>query len=284
MLRNRQSKRTMETRKQTLWRGLCLLASVLAAAPALLVSVATDAYARHHYGAHAVHVAPRSSTIPVSKRDAANSAWQPQDRGVPRTDDVPPNTLSGTAAGKGGKPRSGGSKETWPGVPAKDAKGPNSQMKGLGAIDTSITVQPRLHGAGPGTVRQAKSKIGPLGAKYSHARSVSARGNARQITRNAIGLSITPRNVVPVRNPALVRLPASAPGFAPSNSGVVKPNPEPDRLAVSHPAPLEAGQGAWCPALNGNGFVRRGFVPATLGGPTKNVVVGIDGSTIRPKH
>jgi hypothetical protein len=272
--------------KRILRHGLYLLAGVLVGAPAMLVSFAADAHARYHRGAHAVHFAPPNAAVPVLNRDAANGTRQPQDRKAARPDGAPPNTLTGTAAGKGGKQPSGGSTETGTGAPVKDANAPAFHTKELGPIDTRITVQPRLHGAGPGTARQAKSKIGPVGSRYSHVRHVFTPGKAGRITRNAIGLPITPRSTVPAPNAALLHSPAdAAPGVAPNGSGgVVKPNPSFDHFAVSHPGSVVTGTGAGRPAINGTSFARRGFVPATLGGPTKNVVVGINGSTIRPKH
>jgi hypothetical protein len=212
------------------------------------------------------------------KSDAANGPRQPHDRNAPRTD--------GAAAGKGSKQPSGGNTEPGTGASAKDANAPDFHTKDLGSVDTRITVQPRLHGAGPATARQVKSKIGPIGSRYSRMRHAFAPRKAGRITRNAIGLPITPRGTVPAPNATLIRSPTdAAPGFPPNGSAfAVKPNPGPDHFAVSHPGSQVTGPGAGRPALNGNNFVRRGFVPATLGGPSKNVVVGIDGSTIRPKH
>jgi hypothetical protein len=272
--------------KRILRRGLYLLTIVLAGAPATLVSFAADAHAHHHHGAHAVHFAPSNATVPVFNRDAANGTRQRQDGKAVKPDGVPPNTLTGSAAGKGGKEPSGGGTETGRGAPAKDANAPDFHTKDLGPIDTRITVQPRLHGVGPGTGRQAKTKIGPIGSRYSHVRHAFAPGNVRHITRNAIGLPMTLRGTLPAPNAALVRSPTdAAPGVAPSGSdGAVKPNPGSEHFAVSRPGSVEAGTGAGRPAINGSSFARRGFVPATLGGPTKNVVVGINGSTIRPKH
>jgi hypothetical protein len=264
-------------KERTLRIGFYLLAALLVGAPAMLVSFAADAHARHHPGAHAVHFAAPNATVPVLNRDAANGTRQPQDRKAAKTDGVPPNTLTGTAAAKGGKQPSGGSTETGTGAPAKDANAPDFHTKDLGPIDTRITAQPRLHGAGPGTARQAKSKIGPVGSRYSYVRHAFAPRKAGHITRNAIGLPITPRSTIPAPSTALVHSPTDA-------AGVVKPNPGLDHFAVSHPGSVVTGTGAGRPAIDGSSFARRGFVPATLGGPTKNVVVGINGSTIRPKH
>jgi hypothetical protein len=282
MYRNRPSERSL-AKERTLRIGFNLLVALLLGAPATFASFAADAHARHH---HAVHFAPPNATVPVLNRDAANGTRQPQDRKAVKTYGTPPNTLTGTAAGKGGKQPSGGSTETSTGAPAKDANAPDFYTKDLGPIDTRITVQPRLHGAGPGTIRQAKSKIGPIGSGYSHGRHAFTPAKAGRVTRNAIGLPVTPRSTVLAPNTALVHSPTdAAPGVALNGSdGVVKPNPSPDHFAVSHPGPVATGTGAGRPAIDGSSFARRGFVPATLGGPTKNVVVGINGSAIRPKH
>ena len=234
--------------KEILRRGLCLLAGILAGAPAVLVASAANARAYHHHGTHAVHFASPGNGAPVLKRDTANEPRQPQDR-----------------------------KEISPGAPAKTANAPDFQSKDIGPIDTHISLQPNLHGAGPGTIRQAKSKIGPIGFRYSHVRHPLTPAKSGRNPRNAIGLSVAPQTVGSANNAGLVRSPTGAvPG---GSTVVIKPNPGLDHF--SHPGSQVTGPGAVRPALNGNGFVRRGFVPGTLGGPTKNVVVGINGSTIR---
>jgi hypothetical protein len=272
--------------KRIFRRGLYLLAGVLAGAPVMLVSFAAGAQARHHHAAHAVHFAPSNTTAPALNREAANGTRQPQGRKAVKTDGARPNMLTGTAAGKGGKQPSGGSTEAATGAPAKDADVPNFHTKNLGPIDTRITVQPRLHGAGPGTARQTKGKVGSIGSRYSRVQHAFTPGKAGQLTRNAIGLPITPQSTIRAPRTALVRSPTNASaGIVPSGSdGLVKPDPSPDHFVVSHPGSVVTGTGAGRPELNGSSFARRGFVPATLGGPTKNVVVGINGSTIRPKH
>jgi hypothetical protein len=284
MYRNQRSERAMAN-KRILRRGLYLLAGVLAA-PAMLVGFAAEAHARHHHAAHVVHFAPPNAKVPVSNLDAANGTRQTQDRKAAKSDGVPPNTLTGTAVGKGGKQPSGVSTEPATGAPAKDADAPDFHTKNLGPIDTRIMVQPRVHSVGPGTARQTKGKVGSIGSRYSRVQHAFAPGKAGHVTRNAIGLPITPQSTIPASSTALIRSPTNAsPGMAPSGGdGLVKPNPSPDHFAVSHPGSVVTGTGAGRLELNGSSFPRRGFVPATLGGPTKSVVVGINGSTIRPKH
>jgi hypothetical protein len=239
--------------KEILRRGLCLLAGILAGAPAMLVAYAANARAYHHHGTHAVHVVSPGNGAPVLKRDTANGPRQSQDR-----------------------------KEISPGTPAKTINAPDFKPKGVEPIDTHITLQPNLHGAGPGAVRQAKSKIGPIGFRYSHVRQPFTPAKSGRDARNAIGLSVAPPTVGPANNAGFARSPT---GVVPSgNAVVIKPNPGLDHFAVSHPGSQVSGPSAVRPALNGNGFVRRGFVPGTLGGPTKNLVVGINGSTIRRKR
>lgn len=271
-------------RKQISPGGFCLLAGVFAGASAMLVSFAADARPHHPHGAHASHVVPASTTALVLKRDAASGARRPQDRDAVKTDGFQPNAFIGAETGKGGKQPGGDSKETRPGVPAKEANAPDFHPQDLGPIDTRITVQPRLHGAGSVTVRQTKSKIGPIGSRYSPVWHAFTPGKSGYITRNAIGLPVAPRSVVPANSAALVRSKDAAPNSPTASNDATKLNPGPDHLAVSHPGFQVIGLGAGRPALNGSGFVRRGFVAATLGGPAKNVAVGINGATIRPKH
>jgi hypothetical protein len=272
------------TNKRILRCGLYFLAGVLAGAPAMLASTAANAHVRRHHGVHTIHFAPPNATVPVLNRDAASGTRQPQDRKAVKTDGAPPNTPIGSEPGRGGKPPIGGSKDTWTSAPAKDASAPDFHTKDLGPIDTRITVQPRVSSERFGRARQVKSRIGPIGSRYSQRRAFTGRKTGH-VTRNAIGLPITQPGTGPAPNNGLVRSPVVAPGLAPIGSDrVVKLSPGPDRFGLSHPNPVVNGSDLGRPRINGNGFVRRGFVPATLGGPTKNVLVGIDGSTIRPKH
>ena len=281
MPRNRRSERAMAT-KGILRRGLCFLAGLLALAPAVLASSSANARAYHHHVPRAVHFVSPGKDASVLKRAAANGPRQPQGGGGPETDGSPSNAFSGAPGEKSGKQPNGWFKKTSPSAPAKTANAPDSQAKDFGPVDTRITVQPRLYGEGPGTIRQAKSKIAPIGFRYSHIRHPFPSAKSRRNTRNAIGLSIVPRGAGPASNAALVRSPTNV---APSSSAVViRPGAGRDHFAVSRPGFQVTEPGASRPALNGNGFARRGFVPSTLGGPSKNVVVGIDGSTMRSKH
>jgi hypothetical protein len=251
--------------ERILWRGLCLLAGVLVGAPVLLSSFAADARSHHYHGAHSGHFARTGVHAPVV--------------------DGAPNTLRGVMAGKGAKQQTAGAKQTGSDVPVKETNVPDLHARHFGPIDTRITVQPHLHGVAASAIRQPKSKIGPVGSRSFHVRHAFTPGKSGHVTRNAIGLARMPRSVLPARNTALVRSPTDAAlGIAPRGGGTGKPNPSAGPFAVSRPNSRVTGPAVGSEAINGNGFLRHGFVPATLGGPTKNVVVGIDGSTIRPKR
>ena len=282
MPRNRRSERAMAT-KEILRRGLCFLAGLLALAPAVLASSSANARAYHHHVPRAVHFVSPGKDASVLKRAAANGPRQPQGGGGPETDGSPSNAFSGAPGEKSGKQPNGWFKKTSPSAPAKTANAPELPGEGFRAgRHAHHSAAAFLYGEGPGTIRQAKSKIAPIGFRYSHIRHPFPSAKSRRNTRNAIGLSIVPRGAGPASNAALVRSPTN---LAPSSSAVViRPSAGRDHFAVSRPGFQVTEPGASRPALNGNGFARRGFVPSTLGGPSKNVVVGIDGSTMRSKH
>jgi hypothetical protein len=273
-------------------RSLYLFAGALVGTSSLLASSAADARARQYHGAHSSHFARPGVRMPVTDHGAAISMRKERGYGTPKTagpsdkgDGIQPSPLTGTPTVKGIKQPSGGSKDMGAGAPGKDASAPDFHRKNSEPIDTRITVQPPLHGPGLGPVRQAKIRIGPLSSRYSHLRHPFTPAKAGRVTRNAIGLPVTRSAVLPLDTVLVRSSSGSAPGVAPSGGdGLAKPNPGSDRVGVFPPGPVMKAMGTARPGLNGNGFVRRGFVPATLGGPTKNVVVGINGSTIRPKH
>jgi hypothetical protein len=258
-----------------------LLAGALVTTFVVLTSPAADARSHHNHGAHSSHFARHGVSSPVMDHGAVNGMRKAQDYSAAKTgsssdkaDNGAP-ALQGTTAGKGAKQRAGG-KETGAGAPLQDANVPELHARDLGPIDTRITVQPRLHG--PGAVRQAKSRIGLLGSRYSPVRHSITRGQTGRVARNAIGLPIT--------SPSGIHSPTgAAPRVVPNAGGnLAKPNPGSDYSGVFHPGSVATGTGVGRSSINGNGFARRGFVPAALGGPSKYVVIGINGSTIRPKH
>jgi hypothetical protein len=277
MCRNQRNERSMAG-ERTLPRGLYLIAWVLLGTTALLTSPAAKARPSHYHGTHSRHLGLTGVRIPVADHGAVSSVREPQDHRAPKTG----NSSAGAATQKGGKQPNGASA----GTAAKDSGVPDFQPKDLGPIDTRITVQPRLHGAGPGTPRLTKSGVGPISSRYSHVHHGFTSARSSHLTRNAIGLPVAPPITMRGPNNGVVRAPIGAlPGVEPSASyGAVKTNPGPGPFGVSRPGSVVNGLGAQRAGINGNSFGRRGFVPANLGGPTKNVVVGIDGSTIRPKH
>jgi hypothetical protein len=125
----------------------------------------------------------------------------------------------------------------------------------------------------------------------SHARRMPAPGVAKPIARNAIGLPVTRHEGLQERSSEPHGAPAQspthdAPSVAASGAGnlaktdgglerppIVRPSPSP---VVSAPV---AQRGT----INGTGLTRPSSAPSSLGGPAK-VVVGINGTSARPKH
>jgi hypothetical protein len=171
------------------------------------------------------------------------------------------------------------------------AKGVNSiDAHAADAIDTRITVQSRLRNAHDKT-RDAKSnfKIGTPG--NIHARRMPAPGAAKPIARNAIGLPVTRNEGVAERSDEPHGAPVQSaahesPGLAASGgANIAKTDNGLDRPAIVRPSPspIVSAPAAQRGTINGAGLTRPSSAPSGLGGPAK-VVVGINATTIRPKH
>lgn len=288
MHHNRRSEQAMAT-KAILRRGLYLLVGVLAGVPAILASFVADAHARPHHKAHSAHFVRPDPSPPVLNHVVADGWGKLQNHGAPKPGSSPGNaggsapliTLPGSA-GRGAKQETWGSRETGTGSAAKDANAPDVHMKDLGPIDSRITVQSSLRGARPEMTREVKGKIRRNTAKV---RQTFIPGKASRITRNAIGLPVTPHRGIAGHDAVPAGLPAgAAPGVVVSGSNSsAKPYPGQDRLGVSRPNAGTIMPSRVANAINGTSFSQRGFVPIGLGGPAKTVV-GINGSMIRAKH
>jgi hypothetical protein len=279
------------TKERILRSAFHLLGGVLFAAPAMLASFAADAHSRPHHRAHSAHFVQPDPSQPVLNHAVADGWGKLRNHGAAKPGSSPGNaegsapfnTLPGST-GRGAKQETWGSKETGAGSAAKDANAPDVHMKDLRPIDSRITVQPSLHAARPEMTREVKSKIRPNTAKV---RQTFIPAKASRVTRNAIGLPVTPNSGIAGHNSVPAGLPAgTAPVVAVSGSNsLAKPYPGQDRLGVSRPnaGTIMPGRVANRGTINGTSFSQRGFAPIGLGGPVKTVV-GINGSMIRPKH
>jgi len=175
-----------------------------------------------------------------------------------------------------------------------EASGAGAPPSGIGAgtlndIDASISVQPRRHLGGKQDKRD-KLFVGKPNAASSGRADFSARLHGWRratdgVARNAIGVGV-PRDGArrhEGRRNFAAFLRAVAP-VAPGNRADNRWAKTDDRLA--HPAngnalikPAVVNRGA----INGSTFTHAGLGPSRIGG-RGTVVVGINGSTIRPKH
>ena len=181
--------------------------------------------------------------------------------------------------GKQGRPPSSNAAAATTGSPGKDANPPDVPINDLGAVDTRITVQPRLHGSIGHSDGEQKDKNQPhaLTSLGSHPR-LSPR-HQDEIIHNAIGVPIPRSASAPAGGQGSDSRAASPTAPPPVSNTVVIP----PRVTVLRPhrGTLTPAPASRPPTISGNGLHRRGNAPATLGGPTMTAA-GINGSTIRP--
>jgi hypothetical protein len=140
-------------------------------------------------------------------------------------------------------------------------------------IDTRITVQPHASGKLGGNT---KTKIELPGTVNLQRRTFPAAKLAKPASHNAVGVP------VPLRDNA-ERHDSAHSGYAITpHANPTKPEAHigpPAAIAKPVVAPAIANRGA----INGTGLIQRGTGPSRIGGPS-TAAVGINGTTIRPKH
>jgi hypothetical protein len=169
---------------------------------------------------------------------------------------------------------------------AKDGSGGGANERAPDAIDTSISVQPHRSGGKPNKIGETKPNVPPT-LKNSHRRTFSTLGSANRIGRNSIGVPIGQREDIERRDnkqfasPVGPRIPASTTTRPPTGS-VIKMEAQ-----IAHPVPNmvrpSRSQAANHAAINGTGLVHRAPNSSGIGGPS-TAVVGINGTSIRPKY
>lgn len=286
--------------------GLLLVAATIGAAAAKPAHHG-HAHRHGHNGLQSQQAAPPSVANSAVNHGSGNGAVKPENQapGAPPANDHDTGTASRNtgpdqnSAGPEGKQNTQNTKgegpsastvETAVGSPGKAANSPDIHMNDLGAVDTHITVQPRLHAANRHDTGERKGKTKPHALTFLHPQPQFVHRHADEAIHNAIGVSIPPPHDAPRAGQAtdarphaasLTTVPSSHEGGADTSKTVVNParsaSVQPNQGAAT-PAPLTAPG-----TINGSGFRRRGFVPATLGGQIKTVA-GLSGSMIHPKH
>jgi hypothetical protein len=170
----------------------------------------------------------------------------------------------------------------------RDFRPSSAGDKDSDAIDTRITVQPRRLGRRD-AVREGDTKLRLHAPHIFRPRRLSAHEDSSRVTRDAIGLPVARHDGMEQGSgqrhdlPALVHNPdAVTTGFgAKAGDGLARTGAALGRPSnanpIVRPAALNRG------TINGTNLARPGFGPSSVGGPAKSAV-GINGTTIRPKH
>jgi hypothetical protein len=189
---------------------------------------------------------------------------------------------------KGERPQSN-AVETTNGSTGRAAGSPDVHMNDLGPVDTHITVQPRLHGPNRSDVGESKDKTKPHALTSLGTHPPFVRPHQSETIHNAIGVPV-PRDARGSGRDSDARSHTVSLGVAPPGRdaalGIGSAAVSPAKPTISQPT-----HGALTPAtpssgqatVNGTGFRRHGYAPATVGGSIKTAS-GISGSMIRPKH
>jgi hypothetical protein len=166
----------------------------------------------------------------------------------------------------------------------RDSNSVETRARDANPIDTRITVQPRRPSKNPEKLRDLKTVSKPIVPRGIAVRRGIAPAAGGHVTRNAIGAAIVRHeNVGPGSgepNGSRLPLPAaeSTVSIANANAGLehrIVPLSNP-HLTVT-PAVVNRGR------IDGSALTRPRFAPANVGGPAR-MVVGINGTTFRPKH
>jgi hypothetical protein len=265
--------------------GFYLLAGVLFGALSALVSPAADARPHHHQRLHAAHfVRPNAAALPAVHNDPTGIA-KPQDHGASDADGAfakggrnaeHPSQPATTKAGGEGTPD--GVRDASSGTPAKDATSPDVHVKDLGPVDTRISVEPPLRGVKTGRIRSAKTKFKAVSRRGLQVHPKLAPTTA---VRNSIGVRIRPQGADKGGGAGGTPKPPAGNG-GPGVAGFGL------RPKAFNSAP--AGRGGLPattmnhPNIGGGTMLRPTTASGVIGGPAKNVVGALNGTTFRRRH
>ncbi len=276
--------------------GLYLRAGLLLGATAILGSSVAHARPHHHRPHAADFVRPGVAASPANNV-APTGTLKPEDHGSADTDHAftkggrnaeRPGQLGPAKAG--GEGTLGGIKDANLDAPAKEITPPDVHMKDLGPVDTRVTVQPRLHGVKPGTIRSTKAKFKVV---PGHGLQVHPRLAPASVARNAIGVPIYPQGADSKSSKGKVPDHIGA-GGAPKpqagngGTGIVglglRPQVPNAVTANGGGSPPQAITAMNHSSIGGSIVLRPTTAPGVIGGPTKNVVGALNGTTFRQRH
>ena len=270
--------------------GFYLRAGVLFGVTAILASSA--AHARpHHHGLHAAHLMRPEVSASPANHVAPTGTLKPEDHGVADTDDA--FTKAGRNAGRPDQPdpaKTGSDgtlgmiKGANTGGSVKDVRPSDVHMKDLGPVDTGISAGARLQRTKPGTVRSAKTKfkVAPWHGPKAHPRLAPA-----AVVRNAIGVPIHPQGT-DNKSSHLGASGAQKPSAANGGTGVIglgsRPQVSSTVTTNRSGSPTPAISAMNHSSIGGSITLRSAAAPGVIGGPAKNVVGALNGTTFRQRH
>jgi hypothetical protein len=286
--------------------GPFILAVVLLGAAAMQASFAEDAASSGEHPAGSTPAAEPSGSAPAAgdagglvdrakpdSRAPVENAAEPKSEGNAGTEEGhntsdkqnPKAGVDGGPKGRGVKTGEGSH------VVPKGVKPPDTHAGDAEAIDTHITVQARRPQYTPGKARDVKSNFRISVPGNFHAHRLPAAGTVNTGARNAIGLPVTRHESIQERSGESHGVPVQSaahenPGLAASGAdNLAKTDGGLERPAIVRrvPSSIVSAPVAQRGTINGTGLVRPGSAPSGLGGPAK-VIVGINATTIRPKH
>jgi hypothetical protein len=273
--------------------GFYLLAGVTFVAPAMLANTSADAaHAHHHRRLGAAHFVSTNVSVSSTIHSVSSGTQKTEDHAVPGTDDAP--AKGGRNSGRLGQPGplNTGSEGTQSGVkdstPGVEVTSPNVHMKDLGPVETRISVEPPLHGLKPGKTASAKVNFKLVPRHGLHVRPNLVRAT---VIRNAIGVPIHPQandnRGGHTKGPDQTGS-SGAPKLTPGNGGAGLAGLE-SRPQVSNPFAAKGLPSPGAAAMNhssigGMLMLRPAITPGAIGGPVKNVVGSLNGTTFRQRH
>jgi hypothetical protein len=213
------------------------------------------------------------------------TGFKPQG-GDGRQDNARANEASGEQNIKGSVAKGDGVK----GPMATERSGGNdinsvrSRSGNANPIDTSIIVQPRQPFGRPNKQPGLKSNVGIVSPRNLLGRHASVPGAIDHVARNAIGIPAVRQEAVKGGDREPYGMQTAAP-VSTATGSLAKADIGFDRRTVpqSNPGPLVMPAVPNRAVIDGTKLVRPSVTASGLGGPTKTIV-GISGTSVRPRH
>lgn len=277
--------------------GVYVFAAVLLGLPAMQASFAEDAHPRVPDRGRSGQSAQPTSPAPLLNNNSVDGAANHGEPGRPKTADAPAkadgNTQTDAHPGtvppddrhesRAEHPRAVDESET-AGAAAKNGH-VNSVLKELGPIDTTIAVQPDHTAGTSGEASNRKKVLTIVGPKNFQVSRSPAPGVPDLIVRNAIGLPVTPHQLVRGDNGEPFNSSAAHPLAAVTNraGSIFTASRSIGGMRSAGPILTLTGTPSGNGRIDGTGLIHPGASPMGIGGPAP-AIAGINGTAFRPKH